>query len=174
MKELDTPGALMRRARFGLGAGLIVAALAPSTHAAVAGIERVAWLQGCWELAADGRTVEEQWMGPCGGAMIGQSRTVKSGAMIEFEFVVIRERGEHLVYHAHPSGQPAAEFVSTTVSGNSVVFENPGHDFPQRIGYERRGSSLKAWIEGSMRGQARKIEFPYQRVSCPAGTGNTR
>jgi hypothetical protein len=29
-----------------------------------------------------------------------------------------------------------------------VVFENPGHDFPQVIGYQRRGASLLARVEG--------------------------
>ena len=148
-------------------AALAALALAVRPSAAAAGIDRVAWLQGCWELSEKGRTVEEQWMAPRGGSMIGQSRTVKGDTLVQFEFVLIRERGEQLVYHAHPSGQPSAEFVSTTASANGVVFENPDHDFPSRIGYERRGSSLRAWIEGSTRGRPHKVEFPYRRVPCP-------
>ena len=71
------------------------------------------------------------------------------------------------MYVAHPSGQPAAEFLSTTVSGDTVLFENPAHDFPQRIGYRRQGASLLAWIEGARNGKTRRVEFPYRRVACP-------
>lgn len=131
------------------------------------GIQRVAWLQGCWEAASAGRVVEEQWTAPRGRSMVGLSRTVRGGEMTEYELVVVRERGDRLVYVAHPSGQPSAEFLSTTVERESVVFENPGHDFPQRIGYRRQGISLLAWIEGTRDGKPRRIEFPYQRVPCP-------
>jgi hypothetical protein len=49
----------------------------------------------------------------------------------------------------------------------SGVFENPGHEFPQRIGYRRQGPSLQAWIEGTKDRQARRVEFPYRRAACP-------
>jgi hypothetical protein len=39
--------------------------------AASASIDRVAWLQGCWALTDGQRVVEEQWMAPGGGIMIG-------------------------------------------------------------------------------------------------------
>ena len=136
--------------------------------AAQTGIDRVSWMSGCWSLASGGRTVDEQWMAPRGGTMLGISRTVKDGHLAEYEFVVLRERGDGLVYMAHPSGQVGAEFTLKSVDEASVVFENTQHDFPQRIGYRRRGESLEAWIEGTVGGTVRKVEFPYRRVACPA------
>jgi hypothetical protein len=130
-------------------------------------IQRLAWLQGCWETSSTARTVEEQWTAPRGRSMVGLSRTVRGGELVAYELVVIRERGDRLVYIAHPSGQPSAEFLSTSLSEGSAVFENPGHDFPQRIGYRRRGESLQAWIEGTKDGQARRVEFPCRRAACP-------
>jgi hypothetical protein len=48
-----------------------------------------------------------------------------------------------------------------------VVFENAQNDFPQKIGYERRGAdSLVAWISGPRGGTTRRIDFPYKRISC--------
>lgn len=140
----------------------------PAIAGTPAGVERVAWLQGCWSLTAGGRTVEEQWMSPRGGVMLGTGRTVKGGRLLDYEFVVIRERGDALVYEAHPSGQPSAEFVSTHVGDGTVLFENPQHDFPQRVGYRRTPSGLDAWIEGAAGGKSRRIEFPYERTACPA------
>jgi len=152
----------MRRAML-----VILVAGVPVAGGAPTGVERIAWLQGCWSLTSGSRTVEEQWMAPRGGVMLGTGRTVKDGRLVEHEFVIIRERDDALVYQAHPSGQPSAEFVSTNVEAASVVFENAQHDFPQRIGYRRRGAGLDAWIEGTAGGKSRRIEFPYERMACP-------
>ena len=52
--------------------GLLAIAIALGSNGAVvaqpAGIQRVAWLQGCWEAVSPERTIEEQWMAPRGGA----------------------------------------------------------------------------------------------------------
>lgn len=131
-------------------------------------IDRVAWLQGCWESVSPQRTVEEQWMSPRGHSMIGVGRTVRGDRLVDYEFVVLREQEGQLAYQAHPSGQPSAKFLSRTVSDTEVLFENPAHDFPQRVGYRRDGpDALLAWIEGTRDGQARRVEFPYRRVTCP-------
>src|SRR5262249_25436277 len=45
------------------------------------------------------------------------------------------------------------------------VFQNLGHDFPQRIIYRFQApDSLYASIEGVLQDQERRIEFPYGRV----------
>jgi hypothetical protein len=131
-------------------------------------IDKVAWLQGCWESGAPPRTVEESWMPPRAGTMIGMGRTIRDGKLLEYELVVIREQDGRLAYHAHPSGQPSAVFLSTAIGDSTVVFENPDHDFPQKVGYRRDGESLVAWIEGTASGKLRRVEFPYRRSRCPA------
>jgi hypothetical protein len=89
--------------------------------------------------------------------------------MTEFESTLIRTRGDKLLYEAHPSGQASTTFPSIAISGDSVVFELPEHDFPQRVGYTRIGAdSLLARIEGTRAGRMRRIPFPYRRVTCPA------
>ena len=129
-------------------------------------IERVAWLQGCWQIAGPDRIIEEQWMAPRAGSMLGMSRTVRGEKVAAYETMMIRERGENLTFEAHPSGQPAATFVSTSVAESEVVFENAAHDFPQQIGYRSKDGALFAWIAGSVSGKPRRVEFPYVRTAC--------
>jgi hypothetical protein len=50
-----------------------------------ASIARLSWLAGCWESVRGERHVEEQWMQPRGGTMLGMSRTVVGGRASEFE-----------------------------------------------------------------------------------------
>ena len=129
-------------------------------------IDDVAWLTGCWEHLAGARTVEEHWLAPRAHSMVNVGRTVQADKLVEYEMVLIREQDGRLAYEAHPSGQPAAVFMSRTVSAHEVVFENLQHDFPQRVGYKRDGDALLGWIEGVRNGQTRRIEFPYRKVTC--------
>jgi hypothetical protein len=113
--------------------------------------------------------VEEQWMRPRGGTMVGMSRTVRGGRTVAWESLRISERDGALVYVASPSNQATTEFASTVVSDTLVVFENAAHDFPQRILY-RPGAADSLWarIEGERGGQLRGIDFRMARATCPA------
>ncbi|MDQ3171987.1 MAG: DUF6265 family protein [Acidobacteriota bacterium] len=136
---------------------------APARHT----IQDVAWIAGCWASAAGGRQVDEQWMKPAGGSMLGISRTVAKGRTVATEFIQMREEADGLFYIALPSGQSEARFKLVAASDGSVRFENPGHDFPQVITYVRQADgSLVAQISGTVNGHARSIDFSMQRSSC--------
>jgi hypothetical protein len=133
-------------------------------------VAQLSWVAGCWQQRTPERhrVIEEQWMVPRARTMFGMSRTVRGDSVAEFEHLKIVERNGHAVYHAEPSGQRPAEFEARVVSDTLVVFENPTHDFPQRVSYRRRGAdSLIARIEGTRAGQTRGVDFPYARVACP-------
>jgi uncharacterized protein DUF6265 len=142
------------------------------THALsqTAGVQRLAWLQGCWRIDAANRIVEEQWSAPRGGTLLGTSRTVRDGKTIEHEFVIVREAADgRLAYEVSPSGRPVTVFTSISLDESAVVFENLQHDFPQRVAYQRKSDDLLAWIEGPAKnapGQLRRIEYPYRKVAC--------
>jgi hypothetical protein len=143
---------------------------AAADDAADAKASSVAWLSGCWQGGSGGRIVDEQWMTPRGGMMLGMGRTTAGDKTIEFEQVAIREQDGHLVYEASPSGQLPASFSSIKVTTSRVVFENLEHDFPQRIIYSLAADgSLQARIEGLRDGQLRGIDYPMKRVACPDG-----
>ena len=126
------------------------------------------WMGGCWELRREGTVVEEQWLFPEGGVMLGMGRTVRDGRLREYEFLLIRAASTGLSYEAHPSGQPAATFRSSQAAETmELIFENPVHHYPQRIGYRRESDDrITAWIDGTDKGVPRRIEFPYRRTSC--------
>jgi hypothetical protein len=146
---------------------LAAATLPAGGTAPAPGIERVAWLQGCWEAVSPERTVEEHWMAPRGTSMVGVGRTVRAGELVEYELLVIREQEGGLSYQAHPSGQPSAVFLSESLTDTAVVFQNPKHDFPKRVGYEREAPDrVVAWIDAGPQSERPRKEFAYRRVSC--------
>ena len=88
-------------------------------------------------------------MSPAGGTMLGMSRTVSQGRTVEYEFLLLRtEPNGDINYVAKPSGQKETAFKLIRVSATEAVFENPQHDFPQRIIYTLKdGKNLTAVIE---------------------------
>ena len=143
---------------------LLAACAAAPASASEDTLAKLGWLQGCW--AADGaeRGSGEHWMSPAGGSMLGMSRTVRKGRTAEYEVLRIASGPDgKLAFTAQPSGQPQASFTLVREDGESFVFENPAHDFPQRIIYRRVGNSgLHARIEG----KGKDIDFPMKRTRC--------
>jgi hypothetical protein len=120
----------------------------------------VRWLVGTWVGALGKASIEERWSPPLGGAMLAVSRTVAGGRMAAFEYLRIVERDGGLVYIAQPDGAPPTEFVLTKLDAHRAVFDNPRHDFPQRIVYELAGDGrLTACIDLIEGGRLKCFEF---------------
>jgi hypothetical protein len=152
--------------RLAMIAVVMTASAMPGWSQPAATTADLAFLSGCWKFEAKGRVVEEQWMAPAGGSLLGISRTVVNGKTTEFEFLQIRDLAEGLTLIAKPSNQPEAKFVLRSKTADEVVFENPAHDFPQRVRYRSSGTALHARVEGTLKGKERGIDFPYARVQC--------
>jgi hypothetical protein len=110
----------------------------------------------------------EMWMPPAGGTMMGASRTTMGAATREYEQLRLHTAGDTLVYTALPSGQRQADFRSTSISPDALVFENPEHDFPRKITYRRVGAdSLVARVEGpGPNNTTRGFDVKMRRASC--------
>jgi hypothetical protein len=161
---------LMRTCSILLAATACVAA--GSAAAAPQHIEQVAWLAGCWRGQFGEAGTLEHWLAPAGGTMLGVSRTIRQGKTAEFEFMQLRQLDDGaLALIAQPSGRAPTVFKAISLRGMEAVFENPEHDFPQRISYARpEESRLAVSLQGLHNGTVRTVEFAFLRVSCDAET----
>jgi hypothetical protein len=144
----------------------VLVSLGTQTPSQTASVDSLGWLSGCWSREANGRRTEEHWMKPAGGTLLGMSRTVANGRTVEFEHLLIRADGADVLYVAKPSRQAEASFklVDHSPDWRRLRFENPQHDFPQRIEYELAGDeSLTATISGRSGGRERTIAYPMKR-----------
>lgn len=126
------------------------------------------WMTGCWQ-GRLGRTVlQEQWNSPAGGMMMGMSRNLKDGRPVFSEFMRIETRGADVYFVARigDSKQAPTPFKLIAHEAKKVVFENPDHDFPQRIIYRGDEDGLVGRIEGKHQGKERAEDYPLKRVSC--------
>lgn len=135
---------------------------------AEASIDDLAWLAGAWVGTAGSkgtRSIEERWSPPLGGTMFAISRTVSRGKMVAFEYLRIGEKDDGLVYVAQPNGGAATSFTLTELSATRAVFENPRHDFPQRIVYELSAEGDLTASVGAMKG-GRPQRFEFKREAA--------
>ena len=149
---------------------LVALAMMPAA-ALPATIDDLAWLSGCWASANQEPGSTEQWMPPAGGTMIGANRSVRDGKTVAFEFMRIVEHEDGgLEFIASPSGQNTASFAMSSLADHEVVFENPDHDFPQRVIYRLvSNEDLVGRIEGTIDGVERAVDFPMKKIDCETG-----
>ena len=63
-----------------------------------------------------------------------------------------------------PNDKPPVRFRLISSANNIFIFENKAHNFPQRINYQNRsGGELLAWIEGTVNGEFKKVDFSCRR-----------
>jgi hypothetical protein len=150
------------------GVALLSAFAHAQAPAAKATLQDFAWLAGHWRIEQPERQVDEQWMAPAGGLMLGMARNIQGGKVREYEFTLLRQdpNGD-IFYVASPSKQTETAFKLTSLRDGEAVFENPQHDFPKKIVYARQADgSLLAAIEGpGSDGRPRRVEYPFQRVT---------
>jgi len=132
-------------------------------------IDDVAWIAGSWVMDEDGTRMEERWMDPVGGAMVGLSRTTRGDRMTGFEYLRIVADDEGVGYVAQPEGRPPTRFALVSWEEGEAVFENREHDFPQVIRYVKKaGGGLSAVIEGpDAEGAWSRVEMSFRDASAP-------
>lgn len=149
----------MRHAKVILGA-----CLALWTGHALAGEPGLDWLAGRWCIGDPGRQVDEVWLPEAGGESIGMSRTLRGAKVQSFEYMRIASDDKGASLHVQPNGAPPTIFSQAARGDGWIRFENPAHDFPNRIEYRRQGDRLHAYIAGPGRdGKQVKIPFEYRR-----------
>jgi hypothetical protein len=132
-------------------------------------LAKFAWLAGCWEGRNGSTTFREHWMPEAGGMMMAMARATKESKVVNHEAIRLEldADGSTPVYVPTPSGQKEARFKLTSATDGKFVFENPQHDFPQRIVYQQNlDGSLLARIEGLRHKEPSATDFPMKRTSC--------
>jgi CubicO group peptidase (beta-lactamase class C family) len=123
------------------------------------------WLLGSWKHESANSTTHETWRRLSDRTFEGESwRVSKTTQQRVFgESLLLAEMASEIFYLSKvPENQYPVPFKLTSSGDKEAVFENPKHDFPQRIHYKLNpDGTLTAIVDGEMNGQRRKIEFRY-------------
>jgi len=125
-------------------------------------------LKGTWQAEVHGKMIYETWRSDGNEELTGMSYKLNAKDTTVFEKTKIVNRNNKLSYIAKVSNQNEGKDVAfklVSASNKTFVFENPEHDFPQRVVYQFLSvDSLHAWIEGKYKGKLEKEDYYYQRV----------
>ena len=130
----------------------------------------LSWMSGDWRRCTEGEIVEERWLGPRGGLMIGANLTSTKGGRTTWELLRLAKGDDGWTYWASPMGRPPTPFKLVESGPQRAVFANPEHGFPARILYWREGEELLARIEGTLRDKPAAEEWRFGRgtaADCP-------
>ncbi len=135
------------------------------TYEAVAAAK---WLCGAWTCPAGDAMVIESWAAENDSTLAGKSYIVKGKDTMPDETIILQQRGAEVAYIPTVTNQNAGQpvkFVQTSANGKEWVFENPTHDFPQKIKYTKvTNDSLVATISGREDGIVRDKDYPMRRI----------
>lgn len=152
--------------------GIITAALFISCQKTqenkYAKLEKMSWLIGQWENKMPYGVLTETWTKDNDSTFSGKSYFIKNEKdTVHSESIILTQIKDELVYRPTVKGQnndEPVEFKLTADLDNSFAFENPKHDFPQKIVYKKvNDKSLLATISGNQGGKPVSESYPMTK-----------
>jgi hypothetical protein len=135
-------------------------------------VATLGWLVGSWEGRLGESVIEEAWLPPVDGEMLGSFRWSKAPPLYE-ALLIAEEDGAAVLWLRHfgpglkawEDRDGALRFDAVTLEPGRAVFESEEDGKRVRLGYERKGDDgLLAWLETTEPGsEAERLEFSYRR-----------
>ena len=130
-------------------------------------LEEMNWLVGNWEQKLPDGILTETWTKENDSMLSGVSYFINAKDTIHFESIKLEQKKQELNYGSTVIGQnndECVDFKLTSATENIYVFENPEHDYPQKIAYKKVSSDrLIAIISGKMQGKQSQESFPMKK-----------
>lgn len=128
-----------------------VTTLCAQAPVAASEMKNLGWLEGTWVRTnlKPGRTGSESWtkLSPTGWRGLGCTLQGKDTLFVEHMKLVIFENTPAFVADV-PENKGLVYFKFTATTSHSFTCENPTHDYPKKIVYDRQGNNLKVTISG--------------------------
>ena len=102
-------------------------------------LQALSFLAGTWRGKSPKGIWESHYTKPDGDMILGTSKELIDGKVRAFEFEIFHVEGDVLVVRPFPNGKRSVAFQLTALDreARKATFENPKHDFPQRLVYWR-------------------------------------
>ncbi len=121
---------------------------------------------GSWK-SEDEKTTE-QWQSQSDTLYFGKSFSVENNDTLHLESITIKKRNGSYYYIPQVFNQNDGReipFKLIDYNKDHFVFENPKHDFPQRITYSFKGNeSLLVVIESIGPEESKRVEFKFSKM----------
>lgn len=124
------------------------------------------FLPGLWESTGNIRLYEEWWIID-DSTLMGKSFSINGSDTLMLETIELSQIGGRWVFEATASGQNEGMPVpfAMTDAADAMVFENPEHDYPNRIIYKLEADTLLFARTENLAGNKAK-EFRFRKIGC--------
>lgn len=130
-------------------------------------IDQLQWLLGTWTNESGEEFSQETWSKENASSFTAFSFTQVGKETVFSETMALEQKGDSLlltVLTANQENEKPVTFKMVSSENGKFTFENKNHDFPERIIYTNPvKDSLHAWIEGTVNGEAKKVDFYFSR-----------
>ena len=130
-------------------------------------LNKAAWLIGNWGDTSDKGVLTESWIKTNDSVYHGESYFVVKNDTVFSENIELEEANGKLAYIVTVPGQneeKPVRFEMTLINDTGIIFENPQHDFPNKITYNKiTNDSIVAQISGTQNGKHATETFAMKR-----------
>lgn len=130
-------------------------------------IAKAEWLLGTWEGASPEGLFVEHWEKKSDSVYTGKGNMIVGKDTVFSELLAIEQRGNDVYYIATIPGEndgKPTDFKLTS-SDKALVFENPTHDYPQKITYTKKDdASVLVEVSGNMNEKPHIESFTFKKV----------
>jgi hypothetical protein len=131
-------------------------------------LEKMNWLLGNWENEMPEGVLTETWTKENDSTFSGTTYfIINKKDTVHSETIILKQLNDELVYRPTVKGQnndEPVDFKLSSESENSFSFDNPKHDYPQKIVYKKvNETSLVATISGIQQGKESSESYPMKK-----------
>lgn len=130
-------------------------------------IDQLQWLLGTWTNQNGEEFSQETWSQENDTTFTAFSFTQIKKETVFAETMALEQKADSLfltVATANQNDKKPITFKMISSENGKFTFENKRHDFPERIIYTNPAKdSLHAWIEGTVNGEPKKMDFYFSR-----------
>lgn len=131
-------------------------------------IKDIIWLAGKWQNKTPDGIAFENWRVADDSTLKGESGFIRGTDTMISETIVLEQRNNVVSYVPTVKNQnegKAIPFKLIEAAGDSFVFSNPAHDFPDKITYMKKtATTIQAKISGKMGGKETAETFTLEKV----------
>jgi hypothetical protein len=128
---------------------------------------KMSWLLGSWENKIPNGTLKETWIKENDSTFSAKSYFIKEEDTLHNETILLTQKNDVITYSAKILGENNDKFVDfklTSTNEKDCVFENPSHEYPQKIVYKKINSTnLVATISGIQQGKQCIDSYPMKK-----------
>lgn len=132
-------------------------------------LAKAKWLIGEWEKKDSLGTLKEIWQNEDDSTFVGKSYYLQNDKDTLFnEKIELIQEKDHLIYRATVEGESNDEpvpFQLIKATDSLLIFENPKHNYPQKIEYQlQKSKNITARISGKQNGKWSSESYPMIKI----------